>query len=299
MSSLAAAPIGCVPIVWNNVDLPDLGPEVPYATILDELRRLGFAGCQFGRGFPHGDELRTELERRDLRLAERYWALPADASGLVGDAEESARRGLGELVHAGGEVLVLALDGGADRDELAGRVADGGPRWPAAGFDRLATLLETLADEAPDGVVVAFHPHAATWIEAPDEVDSLAARLEGTAARLCMDVGHYTVGGGDPVEAIARHGDLIGHVHVKDVDPEILRRLRTGEIAGFGDAVRQRVFTELGNGCLDLAGVLGALEAIDYSGWLMVEQDSSWLPPADAAAVSLNALRGALREMDR
>jgi len=25
LSGLGAAPIGCVPIVWNNVDLPDLG----------------------------------------------------------------------------------------------------------------------------------------------------------------------------------------------------------------------------------------------------------------------------------
>ncbi len=299
MSRLASAPIGCVPIVWNNVDLPDLGPEVPYATILDELQRLGFAGCQFGRGFPHGEALRAELRRRDLRLAERYWALPADATGLVGDAEESARRGLAELVDAGGEVLVLALDGGADRDGLAGRVADGGPRWPEAAFERLATLLDTLADDAPDGVKVAFHPHAATWIEAPDEVDSLASRLEGTAARLCMDVGHYTVGGGDPVEAIARHGDLIAHVHAKDVDPVVLGRLRTGEIAGFGDAVRERVFTELGNGCLDVAGVVGALEAIDYSGWLMVEQDSSWLPPAEAAAIGLAALRAAVDGVSR
>jgi len=24
LSGLGAAPIGCVPIVWNNVDLPDL-----------------------------------------------------------------------------------------------------------------------------------------------------------------------------------------------------------------------------------------------------------------------------------
>lgn len=299
MSRLAAAPIGCVPIIWNNADLRDLAPEVPYGTVLDELQRLGFAGCQFGIGFPEGDDLRSELDRRGLRLAERYWALGADADGLVGEAEESARRGLEDLVRSGGEVLVLALDGGGDRDELAGRAIDGGARWPAEAFDRLATLLGNLADQAPDGVMVAFHPHAATWIEAPDEVDALAARLEGTAARLCMDVGHYIVGGGDPVEAIARHGDLVGHVHVKDVDPDALRRLRNREIAGFGNAIRERLFTELGNGCLDLDGVLAALDAIGYSGWLMVEQDSSWLPPSEAAAIGGRVLRYALRQMDR
>ncbi|MEP7082884.1 MAG: hypothetical protein ABI841_07930, partial [Chloroflexota bacterium] len=125
MSGLAACPIGCVPIVWNNVDLPDLGPTVPYAEILDDLARLDFAGCQFGRGFPEGDELAPELSRRNLRLAERYWTLPADAGGLIGDPEELLRHGLAHLLSIGGEVLVVALDGGADRDEWAGRVSDG------------------------------------------------------------------------------------------------------------------------------------------------------------------------------
>ncbi|MEP7082483.1 MAG: sugar phosphate isomerase/epimerase [Chloroflexota bacterium] len=195
-------------------------------------------------------------------------------------------------------LLVAALDGGADRDEWAGRVSDGGPRWPDAAFDRLAELLRKVADEAPEHVIVAFHPHAATWIEAPDEVDALASRLAGRA-RLCLDVGHYTVGGGDPVEAIGRHGALISHVHVKDVDGAVLARLRTREVHGFEASVRERIFTELGNGILDLAGVLRALDGIGYSGWLMVEQDSTWLEPSEAAAVGGRVLRYALREMGR
>ena len=128
MSRLAASPIGCVPIVWNNADLPDLAPTVPYEEILDDLARLGYAGCQFGRGFPEGIRLAPELARRNLRMAERYWTLPADADGLLGDPDELLRHGLAHLLSIGGEVLVVALDGGADRDEWAGRLADGGPR---------------------------------------------------------------------------------------------------------------------------------------------------------------------------
>ncbi|MGZ8481328.1 MAG: sugar phosphate isomerase/epimerase family protein [Candidatus Limnocylindria bacterium] len=299
MKRLAASPIGCVPIVWNNADLPDLAPTVPYEVILDDLARLGYAGCQFGRGFPEGIRLAPELARRNLRMAERYWTLPADADGLLGDPDERLRHGLAHLLSIGGEVLVVALDGGADRDEWAGHVDDGGPRWPDAAFDLLAGLLRTVAEDAPEHVTVAFHPHAGTWIETPGEVDALASRLAGSKARLCLDVGHYIVGGGDPVEAIERHGALIGHVHVKDVDGDVLRRLRTREISGFEASVRERIFTELGNGILDLAGVLRALDGIGYSGWLMVEQDSSWLQPSEAAAVGGRVLRYALREMDR
>ena len=298
--SLADAPIGCVPIVWNNADLPDLAPLAPFDEILDTFARLGYAGTQHGRGFPEGPTLAAELDRRGLRFAELYSALPAGPDGLHDGAEDIARGDLERLQAAGGEVLVVALDGSPDRDAVGGRVhGSNAPRWPDAAFDRLAALLDELAGAARDGVTVAFHPHTATWIEAPDEVDRLAERLPATRAGLCLDVGHYLVGGGDPVAAIQRFGSLVRHVHLKDVDPSVLKRLRTGEIDGFGGAVRERIFTEAGNGALDLAGVVRALDRIGFGGWLMVEQDSTWLRPAEAAAVGIGVLRHAIRELSR
>ena len=297
--SLASAPIGCVPIVWNNVDLPDLAPQVGYGEILDTFARLGFEGTQFGRGFPEGEELASELAARGLRFAELYSALLADGSGLAAGAEEAAAADLERLVAAGGEVLVVAVHGTPERDALSGRIGPDAPRWPDAAFDRLGALMADLAAAAPEGVRVAFHPHTATWIESPEEVDALAARLQGTAAGLCLDVGHYLVGGGDPVEAIRGHGRLITHLHAKDVDPLVLARLRSGELTGFGHAVRERLFTELGNGALDLAGVVAALDDIGFDGWLMVEQDSTWLAPAEAAAAGGRVLRYAIRDLAR
>ena len=297
--SLRDAPIGYVPIVWNNADLLDLAPETAATIVLDEMARLGYDGTQFGRGFPEGEELRATLADRGLRYAELYSALGAGPDGLAADAREVASRDLERLVAGGGEVLVVAIDGGGERDPWSGRVADGAPRWPASAFDDLADLLASLAAAAPDGVSVAFHPHTATWIEAPDEVDELAARLRSGRAGLCLDVGHYLVGGGDPVEAIQRHRSLISHVHLKDVDPGVLARLRSRDIDGFGNAVRERIFTELGNGVLDVRGVLSALAAIGFGGWIMVEQDSSWLEPGEAAAVGRRVLDYALRDLER
>lgn len=297
--SLAAAPIGCVPIVWNNVDLPDLASATPYSAILDDLARLGYAGCQFGRGFPEGPQLAVELGDRGLRLAELYSALPSTPDGLAAEAGAVARHDLERLVAAAGEVLVVAVHGSPERDAFSGRAEAGAPTWPTAAFDGLAGLLGELAAEAPPGVRIAFHPHTATWVETPDEVATLAERLDGTGAGLCLDVGHYLVGGGDPVEAIRRYGPLVSHLHAKDVDPVVLGRLRRGELDSFGGAIRARLFTELGNGALDLRGVVCALDEIDYSGWIMVEQDSSWLPPTEAAAVGGRVLGYALRELDR
>jgi inosose dehydratase len=197
-------------------------------------------------------------------------------------------------VAADGEVLVVALDGTEECEAVAGRLGNAPPRWPDRAFDELAAILAQIVEAAPNGVRVAFHPHTATWIESPAEVAALAARLPATGAGLCLDVGHYLAGGGDPVAALREYGELVTHVHAKDVDPAVLARLRGGELSGFGEAVRERLFTELGNGALDLAGIVRELNVIGFDGWIMVEQDSTWLAPAEAAAIGGRVLRYAI-----
>ena len=87
------------------------------------------------------------------------------------------------------------------------------------------------------------------------------------------------------------------HVHLKDVDPEVLAGLRDGTVGGFGAAIRLRLFTELGAGVLDLDAILAVLAERRYAGWLMVEQDSGWPPPAESAAIGRRVLAAALRRL--
>jgi inosose dehydratase len=112
---------------------------------------------------------------------------------------------------------------------------------------------------------------------------------------ICLDVGHYIVGGGDPVRALADLGNRVTHVHLKDVDPAVLERLRAGALDGFGEAVRKRIFTELGAGALDLDAIIDLLVRRDYDGWLVIEQDSCWGPPSESAAIGRRVLAEALR----
>jgi inosose dehydratase len=296
--ALPRASIGTVPILWNNVDLPDLTPTVDTATLLDEIARTGYEGTQEGRGFPRGENLRELLAARDLRLAEVYASIPCSADGPSPGALEVARDRLALLHEGGGEVLVAALDGSPERSPWSGRATEPGtPRLTDEGWRRLVDLVGTLADEARgQGHSFAWHQHAGTWIETPGELDRL---VEATAALgtvgLCLDVGHYTLAGGDPVEALRRFGRRVEHVHLKDVDAETLELMRAGRIASFEAAIRARIFTELGAGVLDLPGILRELVALDYAGWLMVEQDSSWGPASEAAAIGRRVLAAELR----
>lgn len=294
--ALSRASIGTVPILWNNVDVEDLRLGTDAVTLLDEIARLGYEGTQLGLGFPEGAELRAILATRRLRLAEVYAALPATEAGLVPDALAIGRERLRLLDVAGGEVLCVALDGSPNRDARAGRAGgDGTPRFTDEAWRDLATVLHTLADETiAAGHRLAFHPHAGTYVETPTEVERLVASTDPTKVGICLDVGHYLVGGGDPVDALRELGERVTHVHLKDVDPVVLAQLSSGALASFGAAVRARLFTELGAGTLDLLGCLRVLARRDFDGWLMVEQDSSWSPPSEAAAIGRRVLAQAL-----
>lgn len=294
--ALAEASIGTVPILWNHVDGGEDERPPSAATILDEIARLGYEGIQLGPGFPDGSRLRTALATRGLRLAEVYAALPATSAGLADDALAVGRERLRLLHGGGGDVLCVAFDGTPDRDARAGRAAaEGTPRLTDGAWRSLTAVLHTLADEANSaGHRLAFHPHAGTFVETPAEVDRLVALTDPGTVGICLDVGHCLVGGGDPVDALVRLGDRVTHVHLKDVDPDVLERLSNGALGDFGQAVRARLFTELGAGALDLPGCLRVLAGRRYTGWLMVEQDSSWPPPSEAAAIGRRVLAHAL-----
>ncbi len=297
--ALPDAPIGTVPILWNNVDLEDLAPATDAEVVLDEIARTGFEGTQEGRGFPRGEPLRETLAARDLRLAEVYVSIPSGRDGPPDAAIDAARDRLAVLHEGGGEVLVAALDVSPERSGWSGRAAEAAtPRLTDLGWRRLARFVDRLADEAAAlGRRLAWHHHTATWVETPEELDRLLDATDPGTVGICLDVGHWKVAGGDPVAALRRYGDRVTHVHLKDVDPVVLAGLRTGAIPDFEAAIRARLFTELGAGILDLPGVLAVLDERGYRGWLMVEQDSCWGPPSESAAIGRRVLSAELRRL--
>ena len=295
--ALPHASIGTVPILWNNVDVADLRHGTDGLAILDEIARTGYEGTQLGIGYPEGADLRDALAARRLSLTEVYVSLPTTEDGPSPDALAIGRERLRRLRDGGGEVLVLALDVSPGRAERAARAdGPGTPVLTDAGWDALVDTVHALAaDTREAGLRAVFHPHGGTFIETPAEVERLASRLDHALVGICLDVGHYLVGGGDPVQALRDLGKLVTHVHLKDVDPLVLERLRSGALGGFGAAIRARLFTELGAGLLDLDGVLAVLVERRYDGWLMVEQDSAWGPPSESAAIGRRVLAEALR----
>jgi inosose dehydratase len=136
----------------------------------------------------------------------------------------------------------------------------------------MAQLLDEVAERARNaGLVPSYHPHLGSLAEAPDQIDAL---LAASSIGLCADVAHLAAGGGDPVAIIDKYADRLHYVHLKDYDP------KTGG------------FMPLGEGVLDMAGVVDAVVRTGYSDWVGVELDGYPGDPADAARRSFAFLEG-------
>jgi inosose dehydratase len=190
---------------------------------------------------------------------------------------DSALRVARLLADAGGRdaVVVLADDNAAvpERTARAGRirVEDGLRDVEWDGFADRASRIARAVCEAT-GLRTAFHHHCAGYVETPREIDALMSRTDPSLLGLCLDTGHLTYGGGNPVEAVATYGARIWHVHFKDCDPAVLARAGS-ETWDYQTAVARGIFCELGRGSVPFQRVRDALVRQNYAGWIVVEQD--------------------------
>ena len=114
--------------------------------------------------------------------------------------------------------------------------------------------------------------------------------LETTRVPLCLDTGHLLVGGSNPFQIAKLAAERIAHVHLKDVDASIARRLRAGEI-GYRDAVRDGLYRPLGEGSAEIESIVRLLTDSGYAGWYVIEQDLVIGTYTDAAGPLENATR--------
>jgi inosose dehydratase len=140
-------------------------------------------------------------------------------------------------------------------------------RIVGAGAERIARAV----CEAT-GLRTAFHHHAATYVETADEINALMRITSADLVGLCLDTGHATYGGANPVALVREYGRRIWHVHFKDCSPAVAIAARR-QGWDYLTAVRHGVFCELGRGVVDFGAVTRELRTICYDGWIVVEQD--------------------------
>jgi inosose dehydratase len=138
-------------------------------------------------------------------------------------------------------------------------------------FAGFAARVQQAADRCRErGLEGVFHHHLGTDIESAEEVQRL---LDATDVSLCLDTGHLYLADGDPLAALRAWAPRIRQVHIKDGSREHTERIRAAG-GDFAELVARGGFFPLGAGDISPTEVVRVLREIDYTGWVVIEQDA-------------------------
>lgn len=290
--------IAGAPITWGVDGSPGWGYLMDRDRVLGEMQAVGLHATELGPdGYLPTDpaDLDPLLGGHGLSLVGGFVPLLLYRPDRIEENVAYADRASARLAGAGANVLVL------------------GPRSDLDGYDTSVTLDEeewarfatnaARIDEitSAHGVKAALHPHWGMAVERPEHIERV---LDTCPLGICLDTGHVFLGGGDPVEIAKLAGDRVVHVHLKDVDGAMTEELRSGKRL-FRQSVIDGLFTPLGQGAVDIVGVIEHLEASGFQGWYVLEHDQSLAQapergsgPIVEARMSMRFLEDLARRLD-
>ena len=275
------------PVSYGAFELTvGIDPDVPSADgVLDAIAGAGYEGVDLGPVgyFGKGERLARALGQRGLELAGGY--LEVDVT-----SDEGVDRGVADLdvlmecfdavsggvpAHLRPRPTIALVGPGAAPADRAGQEAK---LWSNA--ERALELLTEAARRRR--YEPCLHNELGTLITHDTDV---ALALEISDISLCLDTGHFFAGGGDPLAALERWRERIYQVHVKDARGEPYQRI-IAEGRPVSDIWSDGVFCRLGEGDAGAGELVEALVHLNYTGWLVVEQDILPRGPAAYAAAA-------------
>ena len=158
----------------------------------------------------------------------------------------------------------------------------GGPVEKGASWSKaLALFVEGLKPTAEhaekEGVLLLVEPEPGLLIETADQFLELMQHIDSPAVGMNFDIGHSYCVGDDPAVAIPKLAPYIRHFHLEDIA-----------------ATRVHHHLIPGEGAIDFAATLRAIQAIDYRGWITVELYPYVDDPDLAAKTALERVRAIL-----
>ena len=242
--------IAGAPISWGVCEVAGWGYQLHCHRVLSEMRGAGLTATELGPdGFLPADtaELTALFDAQELSCVGGF--VPVVLHDAAHDPATDLAGPMASLRAAGAGVVVLAAATGAQGYDSCPELDD--DQWATllANLDRLSGMV------AEAGLLAVLHPHVGTMVETSADLDRV---LAGSAIALCLDTGHLLIGGTDPLELAKAVPRRIKHTHLKDVDAALATRVRSGEIS-YTDAVRAGMYTPLGTGDFDIAGVVSVL----------------------------------------
>lgn len=259
--------VASAPISWGICEVPGWGAMLPTPRVLTEMSGLGLPATELGApGFlpTSPEEVKATLATYGMTLIGGFTPVILHDAAMREATITEARRVADLFQRAGATEFISAI------------VMD--PDWSIPRpltLDERRHMMEMFAiiDEicAEHGLNQVMHSHVQTLVETDDDIQMV---LDGCDVNFCLDTGHMAIGGTDPVAFAQQAFDRVGHVHLKDVNlslvPPVLAREKS-----LMAATQEGLFTPLGQGDVDIAGVVEALESRGYDSWYVIEQDTA------------------------
>lgn len=278
--------LGIAPIAWTNDDLPDLGKENTFEQCISEMALAGFTGSEVGNKYPKDpDILKKALALRGVEICSQWFSSFLITQSFE-EVEKKFRAQLKFLKAMGAKVIGVSeqshsVQGREDTPIFGHKYVMNDEEWEI--FCRGLNRLGRIAKEEY-GITLTFHHHMGTVVQNADEVDRMMDNTDETYVSLLFDTGHFAYCGADPLEMVKRYVKRIKHVHLKDIRPEILNRVKKENLS-FLEGVRLGAFTVPGDGCIDFEPIFQVLEESGYEGYMLVEaeQDPAKANPLEYA----------------
>lgn len=278
--------LGIAPIAWTNDDLPELGGENTFEQCVSEMALAGFTGSEVGNKYPKDPAvLKPALQLRGIEIC-NAWFSTFLISKPYEETEAEFEKHVAFLAAMGAKVVGVSeqsysTQGIQDQPVFEGKYEMNDKEWDllCEGLNRLGKLsLEKY------GVALTFHHHMGTVVQSAKEVERMMQGTDPAYVSLLFDSGHFAYCGEDPVQMVTLYANRIKHVHLKDIRPEVVKRVKEERLS-FLEGVRQGAFTIPGDGCVEFAPIFKVLAQNGYEGYMVVEaeQDPAKANPLEYA----------------
>lgn len=278
--------LGIAPIAWTNDDLPELGGENTFQQCISEMALAGFTGSEVGNKYPKDPAvLKPMLELRGIEIC-NAWFSAFLLSRPYEETEAAFKKHVAFLAAMGAKVVGVSEQSYSTQGIQSQPVFEGKYEMNDAEWDTLCNGLDRLGKLSLEeyGVALTFHHHMGTVVQSAAETDRLMAGTDPAYVGLLFDSGHFAYCGENPTELVQRHAKRIRHVHLKDIRPDVVAKVRENRWS-FLEGVRQGAFTIPGDGCVEFDPIFKVLAQSGYEGYMVVEaeQDPAKANPLEYA----------------
>ena len=278
--------LGIAPIAWTNDDMPDLGKENTFEQCVSEMALAGFTGSEVGNKYPKDTEvLKKALELRGVEICNQ-WFSSFLLTKPFEEVEKEFRAQLAFLKAMGSKIIgaseqSYSVQGQMETPVFGHKYIMNDEEW-----NTLCQGLNKFGKIAKEeyGISLTFHHHMGTVVQTAAETERLMEGTDPEYVSLLFDSGHFAYCGEDPVAMVTKYVDRIKHVHLKDIRPDVVEKVKAEDMS-FLAGVRAGAFTIPGDGCVDFDSIFKVLEEADYAGYMVVEaeQDPAKANPLEYA----------------